>query len=155
MISMTDVKDMWEDEFGGVYPLGSITPGKPEPLINNWVHPMKEQTQYAQIQKANAGGTKHDQEKPRMDLLDPEFLEGVASVLTFGAKKYSANNWRSGISYSRLIAAAYRHLGAIQKGEDTDGESSLPHVYHLACCIQFLSWMMQHRPDLDDRYKGA
>jgi hypothetical protein len=98
-------------------------------------------------------GLKYDAEKPRMDLLDADFLEGVAEVLTFGAKKYAAHNWRGGISVSRLIASSYRHLGAINRGEDTDGESNLPHVYHLACCIMFLSDMLKNRPDLDDRFK--
>ena len=100
-----------------------------------------------------AFGKKHDNNKPRMDLIDPAFLEGLAEVLTFGAKKYDAHNWRSGIQYSRLIAAAYRHLGAINRGNDVDSESGLPHVYHLACCVMFLSWMMTERKDLDDRYK--
>lgn len=99
------------------------------------------------------GGTKFDQAKPRMDLLDSGFLEDVASVLTFGANKYAAHNWRGGINYSRLIAAAYRHLGAINRGEDIDPESGLPHSAHLGCCVQFLNWMMKHRPDLDDRFK--
>lgn len=98
-------------------------------------------------------GLKYDSDKPRMDLLDPEFLEDVSRVLGFGAKKYAAHNWRGGISYSRLIGAAYRHLGAINRGEDTDPESGLPHVAHLGCCVMFLSWMMKHRTDLDDRYK--
>jgi hypothetical protein len=96
-------------------------------------------------------GSKFDQEKPRMDLLDPKFLEGVASVLTFGANKYAAHNWRKGISVSRLIAASYRHLGAINKGEDLDPESGLPHAYHLGCCVMFLSEMLT-RPQEDDRY---
>ena len=98
-------------------------------------------------------GTKSDAGKPPMDLLDPEFLEGVAAVLGFGADKYAAHNWRSGINYSRLIGAAYRHLGAINKGEDIDPESGKPHVFHLGCCVMFLSWMMKHRQDLDDRWK--
>lgn len=98
-------------------------------------------------------GTKYDQDKPPMALLDPEFLEGLAGVLGFGANKYAAHNWRSGISYSRLISASYRHLGAINKGEDVDDESGQSHVYHLGCCIMFLASMMKHRPDLDDRYK--
>ena len=99
-------------------------------------------------------GLKYDNEKPRIDLVDAEFIEGLASVLTFGARKYAAHNWRNGIEVSRLIAAAYRHLGSINKGEDLDPESGQPHVYHLACCVQFLAWMMKHRPDLDDRWKG-
>lgn len=98
-------------------------------------------------------GLKYDNEKPPMALLDPEFLEGVARVLGFGANKYAADNWRNGISYRRLISAAYRHLGAINKGEDVDPESKLPHSYHLGCCVMFLASMMNTRPDLDDRWK--
>lgn len=99
-------------------------------------------------------GVKYDQDKPPMALLDAEYLEGVASVLGFGAAKYAAHNWRHGISYSRLISAAYRHLGAINKGEDIDEESGLSHSYHLGCCTMFLASMMNHRPDMDDRYKA-
>lgn len=100
------------------------------------------------------GGIKHDQDKPPMDLIDNAFLIELSNVLGFGARKYAAHNWRGGINYSRLIAAAYRHLGAINSGEDIDPESGLSHAGHLACCVMFLSKMMQTRPDLDDRYKG-
>lgn len=99
-------------------------------------------------------GLKYDNEKPPLALLDPEFLEEVGRVLGFGARKYAADNWRNGISHRRLISAAYRHLGAINKGEDIDPESGLPHTGHLGCCIMFLDWMGKNRPDLDDRWKG-
>jgi hypothetical protein len=72
-------------------------------------------------------GMKFDQDKPRTDLLDPLALEGLSAVLAFGAKKYAANNWRGGLSYSRLIGAALRHTFAILRGEDIDPESGLPH----------------------------
>lgn len=98
-------------------------------------------------------GIKFDQEKPRMDLLDREALEGLAAVLGFGAEKYAAHNWRGGIAHSRLIAAAMRHLMAISDGEDIDPESGLPHVDHLGCCWMFLSNLQKTRPDLDDRFK--
>jgi hypothetical protein len=64
-----------------------------------------------------------------------------------------ADNWRGGIQYTRIISAIHRHLAAIQEGEDIDPESGLPHVYHIGCNVQFLGWMMQNRPDMDDRYK--
>ena len=82
-----------------------------------------------------------------------EFLEGVGDVLAFGARKYDVHNWRGGIKYSRLLGAALRHLLAISRGEDTDKESGKGHVFHLACCVMFLSWHLKHRKDLDDRYK--
>ncbi len=99
-------------------------------------------------------GNKFDAAKPPMALLDAAFLEGVASVLGFGANKYAAHNWRNGIAYSRLISAAYRHLGAINRGENTDPESGLSHAHHLGCCVMFLASMMETRPDLDDRWKA-
>lgn len=96
---------------------------------------------------------KHDGEKPRMDLLDPLALEGLAKVLTFGAQKYAAHNWRKGIANSRLTAAMLRHLFAIMRGEDIDPESGLPHIDHLGCCWMFLSNNMKVRPEMDDRWK--
>lgn len=99
-------------------------------------------------------GTKNDGEKPRMDLLDPLALEGLAAVLTFGAKKYAAHNWRKGIANTRLIAAMLRHLFAIMRGEDIDPESGLPHIDHVGCCWMFLSNNMKTRPEMDDRWKA-
>jgi hypothetical protein len=93
-------------------------------------------------------GIKYDGEKPRTDLLDPDFLLGVSRVLTFGAKKYSAHNWRGGINYSRLIAAILRHTFAILKGEDIDPETGELHTAHLGCEVMFLHWMMMYKKEL-------
>lgn len=100
-------------------------------------------------------GIKYDQDKPRMDLLDAEALEGLAKVLTFGAKKYASHNWRGGINYSRLMAALLRHSFAILRGEYIDPESGLPHIDHVGCCWMFLSNQMKVRPDMDDLYKES
>lgn len=105
------------------------------------------------MDNSNEIGLKYDQEKPRMDLLDPEFLEGVARVLTFGARKYAVQNWRNGISTSRNIAAALRHISAFNRGEDIDPESGYSHLYHAACCLMFTAWTVNHKPEFDDRYK--
>lgn len=115
----------------------------PENVIKDW----------AEKPIASAAGVKYDHDKPPMALLDPPFLEGIARVLSFGASKYAPDNWRNGITYRRLISAAYRHLGAINSGEDLDPESGLAHSYHLGCCVMFLASMIETRPDLDDRYK--
>lgn len=98
-------------------------------------------------------GTKYDGGKPRMDLLDADALIGLAQVLTFGAQKYEAHNWREGINNSRLVAALLRHISAVMKGEEIDPESGLPHIDHAGCCWMFLSNNMKHRPDLDDLWK--
>lgn len=97
-------------------------------------------------------GTKHDQDKPMLNLIDPQAIEGLAAVLTFGAKKYAADNWRGGINNSRLIASLLRHLFAIMRGEYTDPESGLPHIDHVGCNWMFLSNNLKNRPDLNDSW---
>ena len=97
---------------------------------------------------------KFDQGKPPLALVRPEFTEGIASVLGFGAEKYAAWNWAGGISYSRLISALERHVNAFKKGEDYDPESGLCHLYHAGCCLMFLSCFHEwNREELDDRFK--
>ncbi len=103
---------------------------------------------------APEGGTKHDDGKSRMDLYPRQALLEIGDVLAFGAAKYEQHNWRKGIQYSRLVAAALRHLTAWNEGEDKDPESGLSHLAHAGCCIAFLIEMQASRPDLDDRYKG-
>ena len=84
-------------------------------------------------------GHKDDQEKNRLDLIEPEFIEGVGKVLTFGANKYEPNNWQKvEDAEDRYYAAALRHLIAWRKGEKTDPESCLSHLDHVACNIMFL-----------------
>lgn len=98
-------------------------------------------------------GTKHDQEKVKMELLSSFWLRGVAQVLTFGAAKYSADNWRRGIEIRRLTGAAMRHLTAFNDGEDLDPETGLSHVFHFSCCAMFIAELMLTHPELDNRYK--
>lgn len=100
-------------------------------------------------------GRKNDQKKPQMELLSPLWLVGVARVLTFGARKYSAHNWRQGLAASRCLGAALRHIAADLSGEDLDPETGLPHLHHASCELMFASELRVTRPDLDDRYKGA
>lgn len=103
--------------------------------------------------KISTGGSKYDDEKPDMALLSSIALEEVAKVMTFGKKKYAAHNWRKGIVYSRLLAAALRHVFAFLRGEDKDPESGLSHLAHAMCCLMFCLEFTITKPSLDDRYK--
>lgn len=85
---------------------------------------------------------KHDQGKPRMDLLIdgcPRALEAVAGILTFGAEKYADHSWQ-GVERGeeRYKAALLRHLTAVSKGEATDSESGMSHLAHAACNALFI-----------------
>lgn len=97
------------------------------------------------------GGTKHDQDKLRTDLLPVYVLEGIARVFTWGAKGYGDWNWRKGIKLSRLYGATLRHVFAFWKGEDLDPESGLPHLDHALCSIIMLRENYRLRKDMDDR----
>ncbi len=98
-------------------------------------------------------GIKHDQGKPDMSLLSNTALLKVAEVMSFGKNKYAAHNWRGGFAWSRLLAAAARHLYAFIGGEDKDPESGLSHLAHCACCLMFLLEFEDTKKELDDRYK--
>lgn len=99
---------------------------------------------------------KHDAGKDPWHLLPWDAARAVVKVLAFGASKYGERNWEQGLKYSRLFAAAQRHLLAwFEDGEDTDEESSLPALAHAACCVlMLLAFQLRGRKDLDDRPLG-
>lgn len=99
-------------------------------------------------------GLKFDGDKPDLSLLPREALEEISKVLMQGELKYGRYNWKKGISYNRLLAAALRHIHKFIDGEDTDEETKTLHVANAACNLMFIIYMYQHRKELDDRYKG-
>ena len=97
---------------------------------------------------------KHDQDKPRIDLIPPQAIIDIAEVLTYGAGKYDSHNWRDngGFDYSRLYAAAQRHLLSFWDGQSLDKETGMSHLAHAACCIVFLMSYEAEDNGKDDRY---
>mgnify|MGYP000444861370 CR=1 FL=1 len=86
----------------------------------------------------NIVGIKYDSEKPDYSLLPPYALDEVVKALTYGASKYSRENWRAlDDGKNRYFAAAQRHMWALQRGETHDQESGLPHAAHAVCCMMF------------------
>lgn len=94
---------------------------------------------------------KADAEKVRLELLPIRAITEVGKVLTFGGKKYGADNWRLGMQWRRLIGAAFRHLFAFARGEDRDPETGLPHLAHATCCLLFLLTYQLEGLGHDDR----
>ena len=84
-------------------------------------------------------GVKYDTDKPMMDLIPPIMEMEVSRVLTFGADKYGPDNWRKVPDLRRrYIAAAKRHINALQQGEERDPESGLHHAAHAVSCLMFI-----------------
>jgi len=91
-------------------------------------------------QGKGTAGVKDDGSKAMWHLLPWKAVRGLVLVLTFGAKKYSPNGWRTvPNARDRYTAALMRHLCAIQMGEKVDGESGLRHIDHLLCNAAFLA----------------
>lgn len=83
---------------------------------------------------------KHDSGKARWSLIPWDALGLVVGVLSFGAKKYSDDNWK-GISVERYESALFRHFAAWKAGETNDEESGLHHLAHMTCCAIFILWL--------------
>lgn len=103
-------------------------------------------------QLQTTGGRKNDSNKPDLSLIPTDALWGMAAALTYGAKKYERHNFRQGIVFSRLVAAAMRHLTAWNEGENTDSETGLSHLDHAMASLAMLKFMEKQRPECDDRY---
>jgi hypothetical protein len=91
--------------------------------------------------------------KPRLELLPMVGLEQIAEVLTYGAAKYEANNWRRGARWGRYFAALLRHVFAWWRGEDRDPETGMSHLAHAGCCLLFLMEYQQSGLGTDDRFR--
>ena len=92
-----------------------------------------------ELTKVDANG---DIEDVRLDLFEPGILVETAKVLGFGAKKYSADNWKLNKDKQRIIGALLRHINDYQQGNLYDEEEQ----NNLGCCLcqlMFLFWMEQ------------
>lgn len=91
-------------------------------------------------------GNKDDLDKLRWDLLPMDVIEDVVKVLTYGAKKYSDDNWKLiDNPINRYYSAMMRHLIDWKVyNEQNDKESGLPHLAHALCCLVFINWFNKH-----------
>lgn len=81
---------------------------------------------------------KADQGKIRMDLIPPEMLMAIGTVITYGANKYAERDWEDGMEWNRFYAAALRHMNAWQSGEEIDPESGYPHMWHATTSLIYI-----------------
>lgn len=100
-------------------------------------------------------GERHNENKLRWSLVPQSALEPMVRVLEFGATKYSDHNWQKGLPVTEICESLKRHLDAFMEGEDNDPESGKSHIGHIQCNALFLSWMMNNKPQLDNRHNGT
>ena len=84
-------------------------------------------------------GVKHDAEKPDYSLLPFHALEEAVKTLTYGARKYSRDNWKRVPDFHRrYLSAAFRHVTAHARGELLDPETGLHHLSHAIVSLMYL-----------------
>lgn len=81
---------------------------------------------------------KFDGDKTRYDLVPPSAMKAMAEVITFGARKYKPNNWKTCEEPERYIGAAYRHIEAWRAGEAIDQDSGFHHLAHALTNLAYL-----------------
>lgn len=80
--------------------------------------------------------------KPQMHLIDANFKEELGMLLSLGALKYEAENWRKATKKDvvRYRDALERHMIQRDKGETIDKDTGLPHTI----CIAFNSMALHY-----------
>ena len=91
-------------------------------------------------------GLKHDGGKPRLDLVPPELIEAVGTVMTHGAEKYGEASYRQ-VQPQRYRSALMRHICKwLKDPHGKDEDSGLPHLWHIACNVAFLLELDKEKP---------
>jgi hypothetical protein len=120
-------------------------------------HPLTDETVSNGIGDVNSdakgSGARYNGGKPDYSLIPLDTLEGEVRVWMYGEKKYARFNWQKGMKWSVPFACILRHLSAWQGGQDTDPESGLPHLAHIACNLRMLTYYAEHYGEGDDRVK--
>ena len=82
-------------------------------------------------------GLKDQNKKTKYELIPVRMLKALSKVLTFGAKKYSPENYKNE-PVEGYVDSMFRHYVAWKEGEYYDPESGLPHVYHMFANAGFI-----------------
>lgn len=84
-------------------------------------------------------GVKYDSNKPEYSLLPPVALLEMVKNLTFGAQKYTRENWRKvPDAKRRYFDAAQRHMWQWKMQETNDPENNLHHLAAAAVNLMFI-----------------
>ena len=82
-------------------------------------------------------------------------LKPLIEVAQFGEGKYSMYNFLKGGNQNQYLDSIKRHLEKYESPfeNDLDDESKINHLSHLAWNALVAIYMLEHFPELDDRFK--
>jgi hypothetical protein len=96
-------------------------------------------------------GLRYNKGKIKLELITPQIIRAIGTILTKGAEKYAPRNWEKGMEWSTVIGCLKRHLLAIEEGRDYDKESGELAVDHLLTNAGILATYYRTHPEYDDR----
>lgn len=101
-------------------------------------------------------GKRDNQNKLRWRNIPLFLLKGLVEVGQFGESKYDTYNFLKGLKVNDTLDSLMRHLDSVQdpSKSDLDNESKCHHLYHVAWNALVAAYMIENRPDLDDRLKS-
>ncbi len=90
---------------------------------------------------------RYNKGKMMYGLIPWQWLESLANIFTFGAKKYAPNNWKKSLNtedhnvlIEDRISSLLRHYVSWRKGEIDDPESGEHHLAHVAWNALMIVW---------------
>ena len=94
---------------------------------------------WTEVKESEVSSIKHDEGKPRWDLVPFEAMERIVEIIGYGTAKYGENTWQClENGDDRYFAAAMRHLVNWRAGDVADPESGKSHLAHAACNLLYL-----------------
>ena len=102
---------------------------------------------------SNKMGLKKQGEKTEFTHFPIELiLEALGKVTSYGAKKYSPDNYKNE-EIDSYVNSFFRHFIAWRKGEELD-ESGFPHIYHMLTNIVFILCIEENKKNkIQDRFE--
>lgn len=94
--------------------------------------------------KAVEGAMRFNSGKLKWSLVDFNALIPMVQVLMYGAKKYTPNNWKKGLSKNEILESMLRHAFELLEGNLIDEESKEEHIGHIMCNALFYSYFTQN-----------
>lgn len=98
---------------------------------------------------------KFDQKKPKLSLVPPKAIIGIARAMTHGADKYNRYNYKldKGLDWDRPYSALLRHIMAWWDGEEIDKDSGLNHLDCAGACMVMLMDLVYSGIGKDTRFR--
>jgi len=99
---------------------------------------------------------RHNAGKLRWRNIPHFMLKGLVEVGQYGEQKYGETwNFLKGDSVSSVLDSLIRHYEQLESPfeSDFDKESGKLHAYHIAWNALYLAYILEHKPEFDDRYK--